>query len=165
RARLTSEPDRLSAGLAFGPRLIVSDAALAASGLVRPGSLVRWTYRLRLAADPARTDATNALIAEARARFPDPGWDIRTRDNASPDLGRNIRRFTQFLTLVGLTALLVGGVGVANAVKSYLDRKRDVIATLKALGATGAQVFSIFLIEVVILAAVGILIGLLVGAA
>jgi putative ABC transport system permease protein len=165
RACLTSEPDRLSAGLAFGPRLIVSDAALAASGLVRPGSLVRWTYRLRLATDPARTGATNSLVAEARARFPDAGWDIRTRDNASPDLGRNIRRFTQFLTLVGLTALLVGGVGVANAVKSYLDRKRDVIATLKALGATGARVFSIYLIEVVILAAAGILIGLLVGAA
>jgi putative ABC transport system permease protein len=164
RACLTSEPDRLSAGLAFGPRLIVSDAALAASGLVRPGSLVRWTYRLRLAADPARTGATNALVAEARARLPDAGWDIRTRDNASPDLGRNIRRFTQFLTLVGLTALLVGGVGVANAVKTYLDRKRNVVATLKALGATGAQVFSIYLIEVVILAAVGILIGLLVGA-
>jgi putative ABC transport system permease protein len=165
RAGLVSEPDRLAAGIAFGPRLIVSDAALTASGLVQPGSLVRWTYRLRLAADPARAPLTDAFVAQARARFPDAGWDIRTRDNASPDLGRNIRRFTQFLTLVGLTALLVGGVGVANAVKNYLDRKRDVIATLKALGATGARVFSIYLIEVMVLAAVGILIGLLIGAA
>jgi putative ABC transport system permease protein len=165
RAGLLSEPDRLAAGIAFGPRLIVSQAALTATGLVQPGSLVRWTYRLRLAADPARMRATDALVAQARARFPDAGWDIRTRDNASPDLSRNIRRFTQFLTLVGLTALLVGGVGVANAVKTYLDRKRDVIATLKALGAAGAQVFAIYLIEVMVLAAVGILIGLLIGAA
>ena len=73
------------------------------------------------------------------------GWQIRTRNNASPALERNVERFTQFLTLVGLTALLVGGVGVANAVKSHIDRKRDVIATLKALGATGGRVFAIYL--------------------
>jgi putative ABC transport system permease protein len=164
RAQLASEPDKLAAGIAFGPRVLVSQAALAASGLVQPGSLVRWNYRLRLAGE-ATERATNALVAAARARFPDAGWEIRTRDNASPDLGRNIRRFTQFLTLVGLTALLVGGVGVANAVKTYLERKRDVIATLKALGATGSRVFSIYLTQVLVLAALGILIGLLIGAA
>jgi putative ABC transport system permease protein len=165
RARLASEPDKLAAGIAFGPRLIVSDGALAATGLLQPGSLVRWNYRLRLAAREATERATDALVTEARTRFPDAGWDIRTRNNASPELGRNIRRFTQFLTLVGLTALLVGGVGVANAVKSYLDRKRDDIATLKALGASGARVFSIYLLQVLVLAAVGILIGLAIGAA
>ena len=85
--------------------------------------------------------------------MPDAGWEIRTRTNASPALERNIERFTQFLTLVGLTALLVGGVGVANAVKSHLDRKRDVIATLKALGATGGRVFAIYLTQVLLLAA------------
>jgi len=166
QAKLVSEPDKLVAGLAFGPRLFLSDAALAASGLVQPGSLVRWSYRLRLDASLASGRGTpEALAAAARARFPDAGWEIRTRDNASPELGRNIRRFTQFLTLVGLTALLVGGVGVANAVKSYLDRKRDVIATFKALGATGATVFSVYLVQVLLLAAAGVLIGLAIGAA
>ena len=84
--------------------------------------------------------------------------------NASPALGRNIERFTQYLTLVGLTALLVGGVGVANAVKHYLDRRRNMIATLKSLGATGGRVFAIYLIEVMLLAAIGAVIGLVVGA-
>jgi len=70
-----------------------------------------------------------------------PGWEIRSRDNASPQLERTISRFTQFLTLVGLASLLVGGVGVANAVKSHIDRRRDVIAAFKALGATGREVF------------------------
>ena len=50
---------------------------------------------------------------------------MRSRTNASPSLERNVERFTQYLTLVGLTALLVGGVGVANAVKGHLDRRRD----------------------------------------
>lgn len=165
RAMLQSEPDKVGAGVPFGPRLLLSDEALRASTLLQPGSLVRWQYRLRLPdADP--TDrAVAAVASRAREQFPDAGWDIRSRANASPELGRNIERFTQYLTLVGLTALLVGGVGVANAVKSYLDRKRDVVATLKALGATGARVFSIYLIEVTLLALLGTLFGAALGAA
>ena len=131
---LKAEPDKLAGGVGFGPRLLVSEDALRASGLLQPGSLVRWHYRLRLPADNASDRAADAVAAEAQAKFPEAGWEVRTRANASPQLERNIERFTQFLTLVGLTALLVGGVGVANAVKSYLERKREVIATMKALG-------------------------------
>jgi putative ABC transport system permease protein len=69
------------------------------------------------------------------------------------------------VTLVGLAALLVGGVGVANAVKSHIDRRRDVIASFKALGATGRDVFSIYLTQVVVLAGIGSVIGLAAGAA
>src|SRR4030081_3744048 len=92
------------------------------------------------------------------------GGEMRTRGNPSPQLERTINRFTQFLTLVGLAALLVGGVGVANAVKSHIDRRRDVIAAFKALGATGRDVFTIYLTQVVVLAATGSLIGLALGA-
>ena len=67
--------------------------------------------------------------------------------------------------MVGLTALLVGGVGVANAVKGHLDRKREVIATMKSLGATGGRVFAIFLAQVMAVAAIGAIPGLAVGAA
>jgi putative ABC transport system permease protein len=97
--------------------------------------------------------------------LPQAGWEIRSRSNASPQLERTISRFTQFLTLVGLAALLVGGVGVANAVKSHIDRSRDIIAALKALGATGRDVFTIYLTQVVVLAGIGSVIGLAVGAA
>ena len=67
------------------------------------------------------------------------GWSIRTSDRAAPSLTENITRFSQFLTLVGLTALIVGGVGVANAVRAFLDSKRSVIATFKCLGAPAAD--------------------------
>jgi putative ABC transport system permease protein len=162
-AVIKSEPDKLAAGIAFGPRVIISDAALRATGLLQPGSLVRWHYRLSVGDGSDRAAA--AAIAEAGRQMPDAGWEIRTRTNASPALERNVERFTQYLTLVGLTALLVGGVGVANAVKSHLDRKRDVIATLKSLGATGGRVFAIYLTQVTLLAMVGAAIGLAVGAA
>lgn len=163
RARIMREPDKLAGGIGFGPRLIISDAALAATGLVQPGSLVRFMHRIRLpgGSDIYRTDAV--LDAAARA-FPKAGWDIRASTNASPRLERNIERFTQFLTLVGLTALLVGGVGVANSTKHYLDRKVAVIATLKSLGATGTQVVALYFLQITLLALVGAGIGLLLGA-
>src|SRR5262249_40407049 len=105
-----------------------------------------------------------ALTAQARAQLPEAGWDIRGRNNASPQLERNVERFTQFLTIVGLTALLVGGVGVGNAVKSHLDRRRETIATMKALGASGRRVFAIYLTQALLLALVGGTIGGLIGA-
>jgi putative ABC transport system permease protein len=162
-AIIKSEPDKLASGISFGPRLIISEAALRATGLLQPGSLVRWNYRMRLLDGSDR--AANAIVAAANAQSPNAGWQVRTRNNASPALERNVERFTQFLTLVGLTALLVGGVGVANAVKGHLDRKRDVIATFKALGASGGQVFAVYLVQVLLLAAIGAAIGLAVGAA
>ncbi len=164
RAALTSEPDKLAGGIGFGPRLLVSEAALRATGLVQPGSLVRWNYRLRLAASDTSDAAAKAVTAQVRAALPEAGWEIRSRTNASPQLERNVDRFTQFLTIVGLTALLVGGVGVGNAVKSHLDRRRDTIATMKALGASGSRVFSIYLTQVLLLALIGGAIGAVLGA-
>src|SRR5262249_28571191 len=105
-----------------------------------------------------------AVAGGAKREVPEAGWDVRSRSNASPALERNVERFTQYLTLVGLTALLVGGVGVANAVKGHLDRRRDAIATLKALGATGSRGFAIYLAPVLLLAALAGLPGLPVGA-
>jgi putative ABC transport system permease protein len=165
RAILRAEPDKLAGGIGFGPRLLISEAALRATGLLQPGSLVRWHYRVKIPGSDAGDRATEAVVRAARATLPDAGWDIRTRANASPQLERNIERFTQFLTLVGLTALLVGGVGVANAVKGHLDRKREVIATMKSLGATGGRVFAIYLTQVMTLAILGSVIGLAIGAA
>jgi putative ABC transport system permease protein len=165
RAVLKSEPDKLAAGIAFAPRLLIGEAALRATGLLQPGSLVRWHYRLRLAGADSRDRQTKAVAAAGLGQFPEAGWEIRTRANASPEFGRNIERFSEFLTLVGLTALLVGGVGVANAVKSYLDRKREVIATMKSLGATSGRIFAIYLTQVLVLALIGSLVGLVLGAA
>ena len=165
RAVVNVEPDKLAGGVGFGPRLLVSEEALRASGLLQPGSLVRWHYRLQLPRGDADDRAADAVAAEAQAKLPEAGWEVRTRANASPQLERNIERFTQFLTLVGLSALLVGGVGVANAIKSYLERKREVIATMKALGATGGRVFAVYLLQTLLLAAVGTSLGLAAGLA
>jgi putative ABC transport system permease protein len=165
RAALKSEPDKLAGGISFGPRLLIGQQALRASALLQPGSLVRWQYRLRLPANDSSDGAVGALREEAQAQFPNAGWDIRTRNKASPQLERNVERFSQFLTLVALTALLVGGVGVANAVASHLNRKRDSIATIKALGATGGDIFAIYCTQIMSVALGATLLGAALGAA
>ena len=165
RSAVTAEPDKLSGGIGFGPRFLISDLGLRATGLLQPGSLVRFSYRVKLPDDAADDRALLALIDDARQAAPQAGWEVRSRANASPQLERTISRFTQFLTLVGLAALLVGGVGVANAVKSHIDRRLDVIAAFKALGATGRDLFSIYLTQVIVLAGLGSVLGLAAGAA
>ncbi len=159
--KIVNEPDKLSVGMGLAPRLLVSQEMLQASDLIQPGSVMRWTYRVRL--DDAREASLAETTEQARLRFPDAGWEVNTRAGAAPRLEDNVRRFAEYLTLVGLTALLVGGVGVANAVKHYLDRKRESLATLKALGASGGTVFSVYLAEIGMIAVIGIAIGLLGG--
>jgi putative ABC transport system permease protein len=162
RAVLTIEPDAVSDGFGFAPRLLVSMEGLNASGLIRPGSLVEHSYKVRLPAGSDEADVRK-LEDEARAAFPQAGWSVRTRTNAAPGLSSNIERFSQFLTLVGLTALVVGGVGVANAVRAYLDGKRSVIATFKSLGASGGFVFTVYLVQILVIAGLGIVVGLVLG--
>ncbi|KLK92085.1 glycosyl transferase family 1 [Microvirga vignae] len=165
RARLVKEPDQIADGIGFGPRLLISQEALKATGLIQPGSLVRWTYRLTVPQASNTEEGLTQIEAETNRVLPEAGWRIRNRLNADPRFAKNIERFTQFLTLVGLTALLVGGVGVANAVRGFVDRKRASIATLKSLGAPGGQVVMLYLTQVMLIAALGIVIGLAIGAA
>ena len=163
RGTIVSEPDKIAGGIGFGPRLMVSEPTLRATGLVQPGSLNRWSYRLIL--PPGTPDADlDAAQARIRAATPEAGWEIRSRTNADPRFAKSIERFTQFLTLVGLTALIVGGVGVGNAVHAFVERKRPSIATLKSVGAPGSQVVALYLTQVMLIAGLGTLIGLVIGA-
>src|SRR5207249_1690576 len=84
RAILTSEPDKLSGGIGFGPRLLVSEQALQASGLLQPGSVVRWHYRLRLPENNRTDAAVRTVAATAQSELPKAGWELRSRANASP---------------------------------------------------------------------------------
>lgn len=160
RAIINSEPDALSEGFGFAPRLLISRQAVDAAGLIRPGSIVEYSYRVRFTGN---ADAESVAKA-AKDDFPDAGWSVRTNNNAAPALTSNIERFSQFLTLVGLTALIVGGVGVANAVRAFIDGKRNVIATFKSIGASSGFVVRLYLIQVMMIATGGILIGLAIGA-
>ncbi len=160
---IEQEPDTISDRLTFGPRIFVSLATLDRTGLVQPGSLIRWRYALVLP-DAAKSAAGIASFRNSANRtLPESGFIVADRRDPSPQVTRTLERLRQFLTLIGLTALLVGGVGVANAVATFIDRRRKVIATFKSLGASGALIFNIFLTQVMAIAAVGVAIGILGG--
>jgi putative ABC transport system permease protein len=157
---LADEPDRLSGGFSLGPHVIISARALARTGLVALGSLIDYDTRVRLAADTSIAAFRHA----AKTRFPDAGWQIRDRDHAAPGTDRFIKQISVFLTLTGLTALAVGGVGAGQAVRAFLDRKREEIATLKSLGADGGLIFLVFFLQVMTIAMFASVTGVLAGA-
>ena len=156
---IAKEPDRNAGGFPLAPRLMVSHDTLKAAGLLRPGALINYHYRLRL---PVTADnaAVKAVALAAPQAFPLAGWRIRDRSDASPSMRRFIERLGLFLTLVGLTALVVGGVGVGNAITAYLQRRRETIAVLKALGASGRFIFRIYAVQISLLSLVALAVGL-----
>jgi len=156
---IASEPDQLSEGFALGPTVIVSNEALATSGLVQVGSMARWKYRVKL---PAKADP--AALADAfKARFASGGFEVKTRDKASPGLDRFVARMGQFLVLVALAALGIAGIGIAGGVSSYLEARRASIATLKILGAGAGDIVRIYLLQIAAAAAAAIALGLALG--
>ena len=158
-ATIRGEPDRVASVLSFGPRLMVSADALEATQLVQPGAQIHYHTRLALK-DGVTATAWREALDEV---FPTAGWRVRSPDEAAPGIRRFIERMTLFLSFVGLTALLVGGIGVTNAVGGYLEGKTATIATFKCVGAPGGLVFKIYLLQVMGLGLLGIAIGLLVG--
>lgn len=160
-AAIANEPDAVVDRLTYGPRVLVSMPTMDRTGLIQPGSLVRWRYAIRIPDPTAQRLA--AFRSVVKAELPEAGFTVVDRRNPAPQVRRTLERLAQFLTLIGLTALLVGGVGVANAVTTFVDRRRKVIATMKSVGATSRQILAIFLVQIMVMAAMGVAIGLTLG--
>lgn len=160
RGVITREPDRVASIVNFGPRFMVSTASLDETGLIQPGSQIRYRQRVLVADGQTPQD----FIAQLKADWPDASWRIHGPGNAAPGFQRFIDRLTLFLTFAGLTALLVGGIGVLSAVKSYLDTKTTTIATLKCLGAPSGLVFRAYLLQILAITGLAVVLGLILGA-
>jgi putative ABC transport system permease protein len=160
RGVLLEEPDRLSRGFALGPRVITNLAAIQRGGFMAPGLPFGETARVAL--------PPGAPLQADKARLHrELGGLIRVRDreDAAPGIHRLIDQLEYFLGFIGLASLVAGGLGVFGAVSAYLEARKPVIATLKALGAEGQLVRDVYLIQIALLAALGVAIGLAVGAA
>ncbi len=158
---IEDEPDKIANRMPFGPRVVVRLAALEQTGLVQPGSLIYWRYSLtgRDGAELAEGTVTEGDLSRWRS----DGFIVRDRSSPSPEIERSLDRLRQFLVLLGLTALLVGGVGVANAVSAFIDKRRKVIATYKSVGASSHLVFLVMLTQITVVALIGIAFGLAAG--
>ncbi|UYV15326.1 ABC transporter permease [Porphyrobacter sp. ULC335] len=157
---IRDEPDRLSEGFQLGPTIIVAQDVPAKAGLLQPGALYQSKHRIAFANPAADPDAVEEALTK---QFPTAGFDIRTRDRASPGADRFVRQMSDFLTLVGLAALVIAGIGIAGGVSSYLDQRRSSIATLKVLGATSSDIVRIYAMQIGVAALAGSIAGLAAG--
>ena len=159
RATIVREPDQLVGFETIGPRVMIAMADLARTQVIVPGALARYDYRFAL---PAGSDAA-ALVAELRRSHPDAHWRARSTRDVQPQVARFTDRLASYLTMAALTTLLIGGVGVALAIQNYLAGKTATIATLKCLGARSRLIFRMYLLQVLVLAGIGIAAGLAIG--
>ncbi len=166
RAVLKLEPDGVADRLTYGPRMFISLATLEATGLAKPGTLIKWRYAVKQSDSAAGDrDALKALRTSVTKSMPDAGFTSVDRHDPSPQVTRTLERLRQFLILIGLASLLIGGVGIANSVTTFVDKRVKVIAVLRSVGASGAQVFGIFLVQILAMSAIGIALGLALGVA
>lgn len=159
RAVLEREPDRIGGLISIGPRAMIAFDQLDDTGTILPGSLARYSYGLAL---PPGVDA-EALVARLQAEHGDAAWRVRGIRDAQPRVTRFTDRLASYLTIAGLTSLLIGGLGVALAIQNYLAGRIATIATLKCLGAPSRLVFRVYLLQVLALATAGVAAGLLLG--
>ena len=156
---IASEPDRLGEGFTLGPVVIVAADVPQRAGLTAPGAMYRAKYRIAMGPG---SDA-QGLADRLKKQFPSSGFELRTRDNASPGAERFVSRMGDFLVLVGLAALAIAGIGIGGGVSSYLEARRGSVATLKVLGATSGDIARIYLLQVGTAALVGSAAGLVTG--
>ena len=159
RGVITREPDRAGGLLTLGPRVLIADDALDATGLVQFGSRVRHRVLVRL---PAGSRAERAREELARA-IDDPAVRIVAFDEAQGGLRRFFAQLTTYLGLTGLVSLLVGGIGVASAVRTFIRRKTVTIAILKCVGATSRTLFAAYLVQALALGVIGSALGVVLG--
>jgi len=159
RAEILSEPDAAGGAFRLGPRVLTSFEGLRATGLVRPGSMI--SYKTRIKADDA--DIGRGMETQVRAALKDESWRVMGLDDAARRSQRFLETVGRFLTWAGLTALLVGGVGVASAVAAVVDARRTVLAILKTQGATNAQIVTAQSLVIGAVALLGIVLGLVLG--
>ncbi len=159
RGVIDNEPDRLSEGFQLGPTILVAEDIPGQSGLLAPGAMYQSKYRVAFSdnRDPSEVQET------LEEQFPNAGFDFRTRDRASPGADRFVSRMGEFLTLVGLAALVIAGIGIGGGVSSYLEARRASIATLKVLGASSRDIARIYALQIGSAALVGSILGLAAG--
>ncbi len=150
-----SVPDQVSQGIAIGYPVLVSITALDAAGVLEPGSLARYRYKI----DTGGGIDFGRAAAEIRGVAPDAGWHFSAPGDATDELASYYGMFRRFLSIIGLSVMMVGGVGVANAVTAYVLERQRAIATMRALGATGLRLVLHFLLQILVLTLIGIAIG------
>jgi putative ABC transport system permease protein len=146
---------------AFAPRVYIPAATVAATGLVGFGSRVEYDAFVRLPG----AERVEALIEAYRPAFREERVRARSADDQQQGLEQALGRLSAFLGLIGVLALLLGGIGVASAMGAYMGQKRDTVSVLRCLGATSRQVIAIYTLQAAVMGLAGAILGVAIGSA
>lgn len=160
RALLMREPDRIGEPGMFEPRAILSVDALREAGAMQPGQLFRTAYRIVL-----KPEAIATFEQDLNDTWESAGLRYRGPEDAVDGLRGLLDMLNTFMTVIGIAALVAGGVGVAQATSSFLETRVDSIAALKALGADAGTIRAAYGLQLGVLAGIGALVGVALGAA
>jgi putative ABC transport system permease protein len=166
-AVLKQEPDRITAGMGLGPRVMISEAALAETGLLAPGGRASRRLLVKLPDTPPKGVTVDAETATIRAQLESALPDAQVMDyrEGNPALTRGLDNATSILSLICLVAMVLGAIGVAMAMHAHLEQRMDMLAILKAIGADSSDLLRIFLLQTLGLGLAGGLIGVAAGVA
>ena len=159
RAVLRKEPDRVASAFSLGPRVMISDQALQATDLVQVGSRIRQRYLLRV----PEGISLGPLLGELQGRLAKEGARISSFREAQPRIRRFLEQLTTYLGLIGLTALFVGGIGIACTIHGFIKQKMTTVAILKTVGADAGLIMRVYIGQSVLMGFCGSLIGVVVG--
>ena len=154
-----TEPDRMVNAFSLGPRILISIAGLNASALVQPGSRIRERELLRLPSEMAM----EPLRGELRGRLDSDHVRVSGYRDAQPQLKQFLEQLSRYLGLIGLTALFIGGLGVAMSIHAFMQEKLKTIAILKTLGADSSTLIGTYVLQAIGLGLVGSVAGMLLG--
>ncbi|MEQ1847547.1 MAG: FtsX-like permease family protein, partial [Nitrospira sp.] len=154
-----TEPDRMANAFSLGPRVLMSREGLRTAELIKVGSRVRERYLLKVPS----TMAPEPLLYELRERLALDAARVSSYRDAQPQLKQSLEQLTRYLGLIGLTALFVGGLGVATSVHAFVREKLHTIAILKTVGADSSTIIQTYGVQAMLLGLGGSLVGLMIG--
>jgi putative ABC transport system permease protein len=164
---VTNEPDRLSGNFAAGPRVLISQAGLEASGLLAPGSHAGQRFLFKVPAPTNGTPISDKAVGDLKEQLVKllPEAQVTDYRETNPALTQGLDRATSLLSLMSLVALVLGAVGVAMAMRAHLQQRLDTIAIMKSLGARSGQIIKIYVMQTLLLGLLGGVLGVALGVA
>jgi len=157
-AVIVREPDRMTAGVGLGPRVMITRKAMVEAGLLAAGSRATERYLFKL-------DDPDQDIAGVRAKLEKILPDALITDfrETNPALTDGLNHATGLLSLICLVAMVLGAIGVGMAMRAHLQQRIEVLAIMKSMGATSGDILRIYLLQTLFLGLAGGLIGVALG--
>lgn len=152
RASFDEEPGGTN-GFRLGGRVFIEKKAFDSAGITRNTGRIRRRILFRTSDNPG------ALVRQLREALKGTTITTASYREQQENMGEQFTRTENYLALTGLLILVLGGVGVWNVARAFVEQKRKTVAVLKCLGAGGTRVISVYLLQILTLGSVGSIFG------